>query len=277
MKVMYRLGCCMLAALLSSCLVESNDSPEETRIVIDQMQYDYILLVEHKKSKHEYRLYYTFTYDQYGRVSLLSIEGQLDIYKNGGYFEYNQVHYSYSKEGNLTQVTYVDQVTNAVVLDYSFEYNEWGKPIRLREKIKNKAWEYRYNATHQLVEFSQIENGTSTIFHLTYDEMGHFVYLVDNQKNERKSITYEERKTPFSQMNLDFTYANFAFTKGLIPWNESKVNIKSIVENDKEWKMDYVYDEQYGLPTYQVLYESDNRTKIREVTQFTYKEIKVKK
>lgn len=274
---------CILISLLMSCSSQDN-SPivPTTFVVLDAITYDRYAtddVDEEGNEEESERTYYgksidTYTYDTEGRVSVIDSD------------QWDETHretvvkklFFYNEKGKLSAMKIQNVQTNKELCSRIFEYSTEGWIDKVIERKDNHQYVYGYSVCNFIITLSMnVDNKESTTY-FEYDLAKNIVRVSNsNSRSLGGGFTYDQKKTPYTNMNIDLMYEDYSLLNALMPLKLVKHNITSWNTIDGETTtIVYEYNED-DLPSKQTIYEERDKTKIKSIRQFKYKKISVKK
>lgn len=230
-----------------------------------------------------------FNYDEYGKVISMAQTGKQEIGIDGGSDFSDKVDFKYDDKSRLIETTLVNLLTNEKQNPYKYEYTHPSNPnwvTKLTDTDDNEGDEMSYTYNDQ----GLVTKATRTTKNNQYD----ITFLYNANKNVSKSttiltyhtikevisdFTYDDKKNPYANMNLNFTYGISEATYQLPFTLKTTNNIKTEKTNEGS-SFDQVTDFEYnndGYPTKATTYFTINKEFVSNFVTYTYKTIKIKK
>lgn len=271
MKTIFKTaGLCFIAGLTFSCSSDDNspsdNNSSETLIVLDKVEKTrystHYSNGELTKSELFSESTYKFNYDDTGKLTTIEMD-QLDEIPYEGITTKTKASIFYNEQGKVVRLYTRDIENEEDWHDETFEYNDKGLVVKSTEKVENDIKTYNYNDKNQI---NSIVENNKTTSNFEYDSNGNVsLAFLANDSKFQNSFMYDNKKSPYANMNIDLTYGNFEFTYILPFFQKAKNNIISYEDfngsDNDEWVIEYEYNAD-NYPTKATTYYKKDRAKL---------------
>ncbi|WP_413513753.1 hypothetical protein [Myroides odoratus] len=283
MKVIHRIGCCILTALFISCSSEQQDSSsmEIDVLVLDKVSrknYSTEIIQSNVPASEEVLNY---IYDATGRLMTINLVRLTNIALEGASKENLKVMFFYNLKNKLTSSKMINVQTEEELMSKTFAYNDKGLIHKVVDQKNAIVYTYRYCVSN-CVLIVDVEDKNQDFSIILQYSLSKNIARVSNSNFPKEGIkfTYDSNKTPYTNMNLDFLYEEYNYIKVLTPFKFINNNIASWAseeQNDKEvkWSIVYEYNTE-GMPTKKTVFDANDKAKILSIQDFSYKTIRIK-